>query len=657
MKQIALLIISLSIAILSTGGEAFAYNNIASLDTLIQRAGQSIRPKDTFRQLNKSIDVWNIYSSSYKLVQQEFSTTVLSTVRAMAGEINGKYNCNMTLNDIWNILAPITEINNDIQWALAVINENTSPEDNASFASSCIKLIQCMWGTKEISANTSSITAKAGANLQDLWFQTCKTYATEVYNAKSRILAPTISLSSTVQWNDLFYNGEANDAPYDLLLDIQRIGDVLFSDNQQTDKTLFFTFPNNSIAWFQALGFDGATSNSAANNPLGLGWEWSSNNWSNNQTNSQQNANYQNSNLPSSPSNPWWWYNSTIAINPSSNTSIENYACLPPSQTNSDGTANNNDASNTDTSSENNESDNADPSSWWGLNNPAQWVFNSNTSFYSPIVSAQDNPIVDNADRESPDDYIVQSAAIKSCVSKCEWLKSADKAMCAAKCMCGTSYTKDSLFGLSVCTIPTTQTDVAWSKTVQSIEDIISEINNIFLALKNSGQMIKHTKTTEMFDTALSKIKINKILAFDINIGFKPILDSKPDFKSTQESQDATDNLQKGNYGSIDIRNEKNKYLTLYNPILEEARKKWGTDLAAIQDNIKTANAQIQAFNERLLTDGTASATAQSQNAEVTDIIKQFLEQNIRFLTYLNDSLTNVQTTADQFRQKIQAGE
>jgi hypothetical protein len=86
--------------------------------------------------------------------------------------------------------------------------------------------------------------------------------------------------------------------------------------------------------------------------------------------------------------------------------------------------------------------------------------------------------------------------------------------------------------------------------------------------------MIKHTKTTEMFDTALSKIKINKILAFDINIDFKPILDSKPDLQSSQESQDATDNLQKGNYSSIDIRNEKNKYLSLYNPIVEEAKKK-----------------------------------------------------------------------------------
>lgn len=86
--------------------------------------------------------------------------------------------------------------------------------------------------------------------------------------------------------------------------------------------------------------------------------------------------------------------------------------------------------------------------------------------------------------------------------------------------------------------------------------------------------MIKHTKTTEMFDTALSKIKINKILAFDINIGFKPILDSKPDLQSTQESQDATDTLLKGNYASIDVRLEKNKYLTLYNPYVEEARKR-----------------------------------------------------------------------------------
>jgi hypothetical protein len=57
--------------------------------------------------------------------------------------------------------------------------------------------------------------------------------------------------------------------------------------------------------------------------------------------------------------------------------------------------------------------------------------------------------------------------------------------------------------------------------------------------------MIKHTKTTEMFDTALSKIKLNKIFAFDININFKPVLTSKQNFQSTQKEQDEIDDLMK----------------------------------------------------------------------------------------------------------------
>lgn len=114
-------------------------------------------------------------------------------------------------------------------------------------------------------------------------------------------MGPTTDLTSTIQGNDLFYNGVASDAPYDLLVDMQHIGDILFSDNQQTDKTLFFTFPSNSIAGFQSLYFDGDTSNSTVNNPIDGS---ASNNANNSQSNSQQGSSNQNNNLPSMPTNP-----------------------------------------------------------------------------------------------------------------------------------------------------------------------------------------------------------------------------------------------------------------------------------------------------------------------------------------------------------------
>ncbi|MBP6086030.1 hypothetical protein KA478_02375 [Patescibacteria group bacterium] len=52
------------------------------------------------------------------------------------------------------------------------------------------------------------------------------------------------------------------------------------------------------------------------------------------------------------------------------------------------------------------------------------------------MAASNNDPLVDNTSRESPDDYEQQAASIKSCTQKCDGLKAIDKAMCVSKCMC-----------------------------------------------------------------------------------------------------------------------------------------------------------------------------------------------------------------------------
>ena len=82
--------------------------------------------------------------------------------------------------------------------------------------------------------------------------------------------------------------------------------------------------------------------------------------------------------------------------------------------------------------------------------------------------------------------------------------------------------------------MPTAQTEVIGGKTVKSVEEIVDEINAVLTALRNSGQLMKHTKTKEFLDTSLSKIKLNQILSFDMNIAFKPIYDSQTNREEEQ---------------------------------------------------------------------------------------------------------------------------
>ena len=674
-------LVLLAIVGISTSIPVFAW-----LDTIIQRAWDAIRPKETIGKLNNAINLWNIYSQSYELAQQSFTATSTQAISAMTAEFNNKYQCNMNVNEIGVILSSIPEIRNEIQAALSSVTQNISFTEKVSFAGACIRMASCIEWKYDVWTETKLATKTT--YLTDDGFNNCKNYATVAYNLQSSVLSSVISLATTTVWNDIYYNGTLDDSPYDLLVDIQRIGDVLFATNEKTDKVLFYTFPKNSIAWFQAIPFDANSTTTNLPDSINLGNTPTNNTaWNNNNTAGNNSNNTTQSTTSSSTSTTTittnWWNNSTLGstnsnwqtitnntttITPqlsSNNATIQNFACITPT-TNTNWS---NTTTTTNTTSENTQwaNETIDQNNNWQNTTTTTTttsettnttteppVFDSNTPYTSPIVTNADDPITSNADWTSPDSYASQEASIKSCVAQCGSLPAVDKAMCAAKCMCGSTSTKDGIFGLQVCTIPAKQNDIVSSKSVQSVEEIISAINGVLTALRNSGEMTKHTKTKEFLDTSLSKIKLSQIFAFDINIAFKPILDSKPRKMTDAETQARNDDQLAWKYTSIDIGAEKNKYLQLYNPVVEEAQK-WWTNYEQVAweytTAIQAAQAQAQKLNSTI-----SQSLAKTQHAEVADIIKQFLDQNLRFRSYANESLTNIQRTAGAIKQKVQQG-
>lgn len=640
----------------------------AWLDTIIQHIWESLRPKEAFENLNKWFTFGNIYANAHNIATKEFLATTAQALGNMTDDLNYTYNCNLDINQVSNILLTIDSSRNDIQAMAKTINEATPKLEQDSFISSCTKLVNCVTKSNNWDRlyGTGTNWTRA-AYLSDDWFLNCKRLATNAYERNVKSTKSSVTLASTNAGNDIYYNGTLDDSPYDILVDIQRIWDVLFEWNEQTEKVLFYTFPNNSIAWFQAVPFDGSSRYTpfAASTPIWWNttttsqW-WTTNTAGNNLTNA-------NTTFPSANTNGWnvasagtkqWWYNNTTPIYVDTTNTvtdagiIDNYACTPTTQwgtgtwifmppstwTSQTWTV----IWNTGTTIQDN----------WPIYTPP--IFDVNTPYYSPIVGSSDDPAINSQWREDPDQYEQQAAQIESCTANCNWLKAIDKSMCIAKCMCGTTYTKNWMFGLSICTIPTKQTDIVSSKSVQSIEEIVSEINNVLKNLKQSGEMMKHTKTTEFLDTSLSKIKLNKIFAFDVSISFKPILDNKPRKMTDAEAENETDTLLKWTYGSIDIGAEKNKYAAFWinnKPIVTDSTL--NVSLEEIQNT--TTNAQdVYTSRYTSIDKDLTHSIAASQNAEVADIVRQFLEQNVRFWSYIHDSLDQVQQTASQIRQKIE---
>jgi len=638
-------------------------------DALLQRAQDSLSPVKSIKSLQNGFLGGNIYWNAYTLAKSEVTSKIVQSTSRIAQDINGKYNCNVTINDVGNILLSLDSIRNDMQAALATISEQKTIDDaGAWFASSCLKAAQCV-GKRAKDAATSvkgglASNTQSRTTLSDEWYKLCRSVAAKEYQNNTDLTSTTTDLSLSTAWDDIYYNGTLDDSPYDLLVDIQAIGDVLFTENQKVTKTILYSFPNGSIAGFQLIPF-------SATDPYStLGLSQNNGNPINNTSTSL--AQWNNTTSWSQTS---WWYTSTtwtavsndangiptdqsqspqIATS-TSDTTIQNYACVnngnngnssigqfpPIAQDTSD---------NTNTSSITPPELTADN----GASSSSTVPFWPANSYYSPLVTSSDDPVSANTDRSDPDQFQAAADKIKSCTQKCDGLPAADKIMCVSKCMCWSASTKDGLFSLSICTVPAKASSVVSNWWIQSIQQIVEDINGVLLALKQSWQLAKNTKQKEMLDTSLNQMKLNKTFAFDINITTKPILDEKPRTQDQANKDNANDQISNGNFESIDIRTEKNKYLVLYNPIQQEAIARWGSTLDEINTNLKLAQQQSAATLG--ITEDAIKTLEASQNAVVADAIRGFIEQNIRFRGYTYQTLASIQQTADALRQKIEKG-
>lgn len=195
--------------------------------------------------------------------------------------------------------------------------------------------------------------------------------------------------------------------------------------------------------------------------------------------------------------------------------------------------------------------------------------------------------------------------------------------------------------------MPTSQAEVIGGKSVKTVEEIVDEINNVLTSLKNSGQLMKHTPTKEFLDTSLSKIKLNKILSFDMNVAFKPIYDSefnkeKKEAKKSQEQANA-DLARMGTYQEGNVGQERNKYIVLRNPEIEQQNN----------SNLATNNSPAPSAH---IEPGLPYNLAKTLNNDMLDTISSFIQQNGTLWQQVSETLNALNTTSDNLKKKIEKG-
>ena len=124
----------------------------------------------------------------------------------------------------------------------------TEIEEEELFGQSCVKVVKCFlqYQVNEEARRVAEERTIEQGNLDDMTYNyttrdLCETIVTETYETMSTWIMSLETIKNINYGDDLLLNGKHDDGPFDLLADIETIGDVLFAHNDDPSEVHFFS--------------------------------------------------------------------------------------------------------------------------------------------------------------------------------------------------------------------------------------------------------------------------------------------------------------------------------------------------------------------------------------------------------------------------------
>lgn len=644
-------------------------------DTRMSDATKSqVTHKDIFSQQGDDTD---LYMRAREFVSKNQVGSFSSTFDQVAVGLNKLYTCNIRSSQVIDILYSDATIR--ATFAQLSKDQRAFAERPGQFLDACRVLIKCINSTSSQSQQLISVDTAVGLDI-------CRNAVLKRYaNVRSQLIMQQSFENS--KWDEIFANGSLDDSSFDLMVDIQEIGNLFFTSNKPAQEVLFFKMPQVNkpslpIPWAGQYGVPSANAQYPWSPTTGtqfIGWEWYPL-LQQSGTNSGQDLNGSGIGLPSdkvlqndstwavkwlvddlrSSSNNW-------VTNSSSPVQINilqsNQCLLAPEDTVGDVVS---------------------PSQ---IREVTQWIYQSIAQPNLPAIFdaglwrsgfsggasdkiggdvvgsglSQDEQ-VEELNESLNDNLLSPGKSVEECINSCNinfppngYQETLDNLVCKARCTCDKVGDPNGLYQLQFCFVPGQSEPIIPGKKVQSVDEILTELNVVLKTLKESGNLIKHTKTKEVLDTSMSRINLWNVFHFDFVVKFKPIFNVKPTKEVQQKQQEQNKALKNYFLRSSDLSTtqEKNKYLLLANPQVEQGGKEiFSTSFDASKPadwkqitQMKSLNKEkaLQVFN--ILQKQTASAVVYQ--------VGQFVLSNGNVRQQISDSINEVRQTSQSLTNKI----
>lgn len=213
---------------------AFAENEISHkpIDEELQQAEEKTEKGD-FASLTKSLkEGGNVYDTAYALAKKASIKDVNDAFKSISENLNTQYNCSLSANDISNVAATNVQLNAAFA---GLADKRAFAISGDKVAESCFKIAQCV-RQADHEPNSSSIEESYSLETYPL----CTSTIQKAYTDTIGVIGKVNRLSNANNGDDIFYNGKLDDSPFDLLVDIQLIGDVLFKNNTKAPEVTLY---------------------------------------------------------------------------------------------------------------------------------------------------------------------------------------------------------------------------------------------------------------------------------------------------------------------------------------------------------------------------------------------------------------------------------
>jgi len=595
-------------------------------DKLLKDAEQS-RPIDTI--FNGQTSVENLYTKSLKLARSQKNQVLTNSIQEISNMLSKQNNVAIKWQDILNIIYDSSIANDKISSAKYFLDKNSlisSAAIEASYKNLSNKITICKdkINTEEISCIKQRISKEYYMLEQN--DQAINSFKKENFG------------------EDLFTNGSLEDSSYDIMIDIQNIGNLLFTSFISPTETLFYRFPGT--LWLWDNNKKKIANNDGANNGTdNLGSFSGSISSGNTDTNSWTTRTIQTPKID--PALDKFILNTTTraqrgtttttkttSINTNTISTIaQGNICLTPVTENISQTTSNTETITAETIKEyldlidsNNQTENI-----------------GNTYVPKPITTPTINNIINTWEMNQLIEQQIQTIFDKestaACTQKCndKWFR--DQVICKLECLCfsvqypepgenvleGTEWQAK----LRFCTIPVEQNRISKQKDILWWDDSLSRIKSVFENLLNGWEMIKYDRPKEYLDNQLSQIEWDKYISFDIKIYIKSLFSTVANKARTAE---ALNQLRK--------TETKSKWITNDNSLLLSDK----TENTQIQNEIQTAISKI------------AKQTSQNKKSIIfNEKMNEFLQKNSTFWFNVSEEINTFNWLSNKLKNNINA--